>query len=83
MKFTNIGASSARTGPERYLNQQSSKPGKLVFESEQFENFDNNWRASETYEVSSTDEFVEIFELAPPGKSFPVYSRTHFKRVKK
>jgi hypothetical protein len=65
------------------LNQQMSKPGKLVFESEQYENFDNNWRAKETYEIASTDEFVEIFELAPPGKPFAVYSRNHFKRVKK
>lgn len=65
------------------LNQQLSKPGMLVFESEQFENFDNNWRARETYEIASTDEFVEIFELAPPAKPFAVYSRNHFKRVKK
>ena len=65
------------------LNQQMSKTGKLVFESEQFENFDNTWRARETYEISSTDEFVEIFELAPPGKPFAVYRRNHFKRVKK
>ena len=65
------------------LNQQLSKPGMLVFESEQFENFDNKWRAKETYEIVSTDEFIEIFELAPPGKPFAVYSRNHFKRVKK
>ena len=65
------------------LNAQVSKAGMLVFESEQFENFDNNWRAKETYEISSADEFVEIFELAPPGKPFSVYSRNHFKRLKK
>jgi len=65
------------------LNQQLSKAGELVFESEQFENCDNNWRARETYEISSADEFVEIFELATPGKSFTVYSRNHFKRMKK
>ena len=65
------------------LSQQLSKPGMLVFESEQFENFDNNWRAKETYEIVSTDEFIEVFELAPVGKPFAVYSRNHFKRVKK
>jgi hypothetical protein len=65
------------------LNDQLSKPGILVFEREQFENFDNTWRAKETYEIASTDEFVEIFELAPPGKPFAVYSKNHFKRVKK
>jgi hypothetical protein len=65
------------------LNEQLSTAGKLVFESEQFENFDNQWRARETYEISSADEFVEIFELAAPGKSFTLYSRNHFRRVKK
>lgn len=65
------------------LNQQLSKPGMLVFESEQFENFDNKWRAKETNEIVSTDEFIDVFELAPPGKPFAVYSRNHFKRVKK
>jgi hypothetical protein len=63
------------------LNAEAGTPTKLVFESEEFENFDNAWRARETYEVVSDDEFVETFELAPPGKPFEVYSRNHFKRV--
>lgn len=54
---------------------------KIVFESESFENFDNRWKARETYEVVSADEFVEIFELAPPGGPFEVYSRTRFVRA--
>lgn len=54
---------------------------KLVFESESFENFSNAWRARETYEFVSRDEFVETFELAPPGKEFAIYSRTRLKRV--
>jgi len=53
----------------------------LVFESESFENFSNSWKARESYEFLSDDEFVEIFELAPPGKPFSVYSRNHFKRL--
>lgn len=53
----------------------------LVFESEAFENFSNSWKARETYEFSSDDEFIETFELAAPGKSPQLYSRNHFKRV--
>lgn len=55
----------------------------LVFESEAFENFSNSWKARESYEFLSNDEFIETFELAAPGKAFQVYSRNHFKRVVK
>jgi hypothetical protein len=64
------------------LNRAVSKPNLLVFESEHFENFDNSWKAKETYEIISNDEFIETFELAPPGKAFELYSRNHFKRVR-
>lgn len=63
------------------LNQSVSSPTLLVFESERFENFDNSWKARETYQIISNDEFIELFELAPPGKAFGVYSRNHFKRM--
>lgn len=63
------------------LNPSASTPALLVFESENFENFDNSWKAKETYEVISPNEFVETFELAPPGKAFELYSRNHFKRA--
>jgi hypothetical protein len=59
-----------------------SSPQKLVFQSEGFENFDNTWKARETYEIVSADEFVEVFELAPPGKPFELYSRTHLRRIR-
>lgn len=64
------------------LNPAVSTSTRLVFDSEHFENFDNAWKARETYEVVSNDEFVEIFELAPPGKPYEVYSRNHFQRVR-
>ena len=63
------------------LNQTASSPALLIFESEHFENFDNSWKAKETYEIISNNEFIETFELAPPGKAFEVYSRNHFKRA--
>ena len=62
------------------LSAVASTPTKLVFESVGFENFDNAWKARETYEIVSADEFTETFELAPPGKPFEVYSRNRFRR---
>lgn len=72
---------------EGFVNLYAMNPGestamRLVFDSVSFENFNNQWKARETYEVLSVDEFVEIFELAEPGKDFQVYSRNHFKRRK-
>jgi hypothetical protein len=58
----------------------TESPASLVFESEAFENFSNSWKARESYEFVSNDEFIETFELAPPGKPFQLYSRNHFKR---
>jgi hypothetical protein len=59
------------------------RAGSLTFDSESFENFSNSWKARETYEFLSDDEFVETFELAPPGKPYQVYSRNQLKRMAK
>lgn len=64
------------------LNTDKSMAEYLIFDSVAFENFSNEWKARESYEVISPDEFVEIFELAEPGKDFVEYSRNHFKRRK-
>jgi len=71
---------------EGFVNQyvmdvERSSAERFVFVSEAFENLAPEWRARETYEVVSKDEFIEIFEIAPPGKEFSVYSRSSFKRV--
>jgi len=70
---------------EGFVNQYVLAPGataiKVVFESENFENFSNKWRARETYEIISPTEFTETFELAPPDKPFETYSKNHFHRV--
>lgn len=73
---------------EGFVNtfRQSLEPraaNQLVFESEGFENFSNSWKARETYEFTGDDEFVETFELAPPGKPFQTYSRTQLKRTRR
>ena len=62
------------------LNPDKSMAEYLIFDSVNFENFSNEWKARESYDVISPDEFVEIFELAEPGKDFVEYSRNHFKR---
>lgn len=74
--------------PEGFVNQyalntKESGPGKLVFDSERFENLDAAWKARETYDIVSPDEFIETFEVGEPGKEMQVYTRNHFKRVKR
>jgi hypothetical protein len=70
---------------EGFVNQFAvakdlSSAKRIVFDSESLENV-GTWRARETYDVISNDEFVETFELGQPGKPLTVYSKTHFRRV--
>jgi hypothetical protein len=65
----------------QYVLYSESTPERLVFESEHFENFSNEWRARETYDIMGPDEFTETFELASPGKPFETYTKNHFRRV--
>lgn len=53
----------------------------IVFTTESIENIPAGWRARETYQVLNADEFVEVFELAAPGKDFELYSRSHLRRL--
>jgi hypothetical protein len=62
------------------MTRSESTPTRLVFDSESLENL-GTWRARETYDLISNDEFVETFELGRPGEPLHVYSRNHFKRV--
>ena len=55
-----------------------NKPASWVTES--IENLEQGWRARESYKFMSKDEFVETFELAPPGKDFFMFTQTNFKR---
>jgi len=63
------------------FNPAESTATVRVFDSESFENLDSGFKARETYEVYSNDEFIETFEVAEPGKPFDLYSRTRFTRV--
>ena len=65
----------------QYYAQTITPDGKtIVFLSENLENLPAGFRARETYKILNESEFVEVFELAPPGKEFSVYSENHFKR---
>jgi hypothetical protein len=71
--------------PEGFVNQFVLAPGSAggpyVFEGEAFENVPRGWKARETYQVVSPDEFVETFELARADGPFEIYSQNRFKRV--
>ena len=60
----------------------SSSGDAIVFTSESIENIPTGWRARETYKIVNPDEFVEVFELAAPGKEFEVYSEGRLRRKK-
>jgi nitrobindin-like protein len=64
------------------LDLSASDDKTLVFVTESIENIPAGWRAKESYRILNNDEFVEVFELAAPGKEFEVYSENRFKRKK-
>ena len=70
---------------EGFVNQYAMTPGSpagsVVFETEALENVPSGWKARETYEVVSPDEFIETFELASGGAAYEIYSKARFKRV--
>jgi len=53
---------------------------KIVFVSEAIENIPQGYRARETYTIIDQNEFIEVFEIAEPGKDFAVYSEVRLKR---
>lgn len=65
-----------------YVQESQAADRTLVFVTESIENIPSGWRARETYTLIGPDEFEEVFELAPPGKPFELYSRARLKRVK-
>ena len=67
----------------QFVTTSVSEDGKTItFTSESIENIPAGWRARETYKLIGTDEFVEIFDLAEPGKDFEKYSENRYRRQK-
>ncbi|MCI0388026.1 MAG: hypothetical protein MOB07_04565 [Acidobacteria bacterium] len=64
------------------LDMATSNSKTLVFVTESIENITTGWRARESYRILNNDEFIEVFELAAPGKEFEIYAENHFKRRK-
>ncbi len=62
------------------LDSISADGRKIVFITEAIENIPVGWRARETYQVISENEFIETFELAPPEKEFGVYTTVTLRR---
>jgi hypothetical protein len=69
---------------EGFVNQyrmEIGEDGALIFTSEAIENISAGWRARETYRFVG-EQLVEVFELAPPGKDFSIYSRNVLQRAR-
>lgn len=62
------------------LSKALSRPAKLVFESVRLDSASAAWKARDTFEVISPDEYVETFEVAEGDKPFAIQSRILFKR---
>jgi hypothetical protein len=68
---------------EGFVTSYAATPNgarEIVFTSESLENIPSGWRARETWRITGDDDFVELFELAEPGKDFTVYSETRLTR---
>lgn len=64
-----------------YTTESISPDGHtIVMVTRHIENYAPGWRARETWKILGPDEFVEIFELAAPGKDFVTYVENRFRR---
>lgn len=63
------------------LNELAEDSQTIGFITEGIENIPPGWSARETYQILNPNEFVEVFEIAGPGKSFEVYSENRLQRV--
>jgi hypothetical protein len=63
------------------LHELAEDRQTIGFITEGIENIPPGWLARETYQILSPDEFVEVFEIAGPGKGFEVYSENRLQRI--
>ena len=54
----------------------------ISFVTEEIENISPGWQAKESYRMLGPDEFIEVFELAPPDKGFEIHTENHFQHVR-
>lgn len=67
---------------EYKMDKLAADQKRYNFISFEIENIPVGWRARESYEIINQDEYVEVFELAPPGRDYEVYSKATMKRRK-
>lgn len=66
-----------------YTADSISPDGRtIVLVTRYVENYAPGWRARETWKIVSPDEFLEVFELAGPGKDFVSFVENRFHRVR-
>jgi hypothetical protein len=72
---------------EGFVNQYKldkiAEDGQMIsFATEGIKNIAPGWKAKESYRILGPDEFIEVFELAPPDKESKIYTENHFQRVR-
>jgi hypothetical protein len=65
----------------QYVMQNQDEGKDIVFITDNIENIPPGWRAKESYKILSPDEFIEVFELAAPGKDFELYTQCQLRRL--
>jgi len=66
----------------QYVLESNSTPDRLIFTTEAIENIPSGFRARETYVLTESDQFEEVFVIAEPGKEFEIYSRSRLTRAR-
>ena len=67
----------------QYVLDQIAEAGQSIsFVTEEIENISPGWKAKESYQILGPDEFIEVLELAGPGKEFKVYTENRFQRIR-
>jgi hypothetical protein len=67
----------------QYLLEQIAEDRQAIsFVTEAIENISPGLQARESFQILDPNEFIEVFELAPPDKGFKVYTENHFQRVR-
>lgn len=65
-----------------YILEKIAEDGQTIsFVIEAIGNISPGRKAREGYQILGTDEFIEVFELAPPDKGFEVYTENHFQLI--
>lgn len=66
----------------QYIIESMSRDGKrIVFITENIENIPPGFKGKESYQFAGENEFIELFQMAEPGKNFEMYSKATLKKI--